>query len=130
MGVRVKQERGIVSNTDTGGRKAFRIFSAVFWLSAPVLTYLYPRFDGYGHQYALECFCIVNAGLALWALRILLGPMVEWMSVAPTLILVSAIAFMPVLVWLCVRGIGVKTWVFLVLWYASGILLFVALSSI
>ena len=78
----------------------------------------------------MACFGIVNAGLASWVLRMMLGPMIEWISIAPTLILTSAIAFMPVLIWLSVRGIGVKTWVFLVVWYAFGILLFVALSSL
>ena len=34
-----------------------------------------------------------------------------------------AIAFIPLLVCLCVKGIGVKEWVFLILWYGSGVIL-------
>jgi len=120
----------MVKCAKTGTSKKFRIFSAIFWLSVPLLSYLYPLFNGHAHRYSRECFSIVNGGFASWVLRIMLGPMIEWISIAPTLILTSAIAFMPVLIWLSVRGIGVKTWVFLVLWYASGILLFVALSSL
>ena len=112
-----------------GHSKKFHIFSAIFWLSIPVLTYIYPLFTGYGYRLASEIFAIINAGLSTWVLRIVLGPMPAWASIAPTLILGLAIAFMPLLIWLCVRGIGLKSWIFLLLWYASGTFMFIVLSS-
>jgi len=90
-------------------------FSAVFWLSVPVLSYLYPLFNGHGHTYAWHSFCFANAGLASWVV-IRAGMRLGGLSIL-------AIAFIPLLVCLCVKGIGVKEWVFLILWYGSGVIL-------
>ena len=113
----------------TKGKKIlgkFRLFSALFWLLVPVLSYLYPRFAGHAHAYAWECFSIVNAGPTSWfTMRAELGLEATRLTLSTL-----AIAFIPFLVWLSIRGIGIKEWVFLVLWYVSGITLFYALGTL
>ena len=105
----------------------FRILSGTFWLSVAASSYLLPLLDGHAHRYAWESFAIHNSGLASWALRVLvLGSDPAFFPIQQ----VCAVLFVMLLLYLSARGIGVKTWLFLVAWYAAGHLLYCALSTL
>ena len=101
--------------------RKFRLLSAIFWLSVPVLSYLGPLLCGYGAQGAIEYFARVNSGPILGFIVMSYHEMglewIVWSAIA------SAIVFVVFLGYLCAKGIGVKAWVFLVLWYATGAVL-------
>jgi hypothetical protein len=116
----------MATHDDAKKSNGFHVFSAIFWISVPILSYLYPRLDGRGHIYAWECFSFLNAGIGSWVVRFI------WYSgVVPLeVISVLGIAFLPVLIFLCVRGVGIKGWGFLTAWYAAGVFLFWILGSL
>ncbi|MDP6543088.1 MAG: hypothetical protein QGH60_03800 [Phycisphaerae bacterium] len=115
----IRGDTSIVESADTKTLKNFRIFSAIFWLLAPVLSYLCPLFTGRGHKGALECFGIVNAGPTSWLIVRFLP---AGLAVFDAAIVVSMI-FLSFLIWMCAKGMGIKAWLFLIVWYASNIFL-------
>ncbi len=100
----------------------------MFWLSVLVFSYLYPLLNGNGYDGAWRCFCIVNAGLAAWAMNIVNpGPsgVQGYFNAAQVL----APVFVLLLIWMCIRGITYRAWLYLFLWYMSGYMLFTALTT-
>jgi hypothetical protein len=98
--------------------KAFRSFSALFWLSVPVVSFLWPLILGHGWKRAAGHFLSFNSGPMLVILVTGAGPSVPESLVCS--VAASAILFLILLGYLCFRGIGAKAWIFLTLWYAIG----------